>query len=240
MTRREFVQLTQSLIFISGKKLKRANYVVTATIKAFCSQLYPRVQRCWARSCPSFTIPGIIQGKLETMLVLDADKTLAAEDAGMLFWQRVSSSQLPGDEDCPLKTLFSNPLGYSYKAFRQATLLYEESTDDAEFDAICEDVASAVTMYPEFVSLLRLVKEQGHVGAVVVTCGLRRVWEKVLDKEGLSKTVKVIGGGRISDGLVVTAVLKAALVIRLHGTHKAYVWAFGDSVLDLGMLGNAD
>ena len=37
----------------------------------------------------------------------------------------------------------------------------------------------------------------------------------VLEREGLSKEVKVIGGGRITDGFVVTAVVKAALVARL-------------------------
>lgn len=180
------------------------------------------------------------QGQLETMLVMDADRTLAAEDTGALFWKRVSSSRRSGDEECPLKTLFSSPLGYSYTAFRQAALLYEETADDREFDALCQDVASAVTIHPEFVSLLQLVAEQKHVGAVVVTCGLSRVWEKVLEREGLSKTVKVIGGGRIADNLVVTAAVKAALVARLRDTHQMYVWAFGDSLLDLDMLSEAD
>jgi len=62
-------------------------------------------------------------------------------------------------------------------------------------------VALVVTIYPEFVSLLKLVAKQEHVSAVIVTCGLRRVWDKVLEREGLSKTVKVIGGGRIVDGI---------------------------------------
>lgn len=78
------------------------------------------------------------------------------------------------------------------------------------FNAFCENVASVVTMYPEFVSLLQLVAGQEHVGATVVTCGLRGVWDKVLEREGLSKTVKVIGGGRIADGFVITAAVKAA------------------------------
>lgn len=43
------------------------------------------------------------QGKLETVLVMDADRTLAAEDTGALFWKRVSSSRRLRDEDCPLK-----------------------------------------------------------------------------------------------------------------------------------------
>jgi uracil phosphoribosyltransferase/phosphoserine phosphatase len=179
--------------------------------------------------------------KLETVVVMDADRTLASEDTGALFWKIVSNSQhtQSKDDSNPLKILFSSPLGYSYTAFRQAVLLYEETAEDQEFDAICEEVASAVTMHPEFVSLLHLVTEQEHVAAVVVTCGLRRVWDKVLAREGLSKALKVIGGGRIADGFVVTATVKASLVVRLRDAHKAYVWAFGDSMLDLAMFGKA-
>ena len=179
------------------------------------------------------------QGRLETMLVLDADRTLAAVDTGILYWERLSSSSF-GDVYPPLKTLFSSPLGYTYTAFRQATLLYEESTDDPQFEVICQEVASAVTMYPEFVALLKQVSNEEHIGAVVVSCGLLRVWEIVLEREGLSETVKVIGGGRITNGLVVTAKVKAALVARLRDLHKLYTWAFGDSTLDLGMLSIAD
>ncbi|KAK3171839.1 hypothetical protein OEA41_003923 [Lepraria neglecta] len=180
------------------------------------------------------------QGHLESVLVIDADRTLAAEDTGALFWKRVSNSQPLEDEAFTLNALFSSPLGYSYTAFRQAVLLYEETANDQEFDALCQDVALAVTMHPEFVSLLQLVAEQKHVGAVVVTCGLRRVWDKVLEKEGLSEKVKVIGGGRIADGFVVSAAVKGALVARLKETHHMYVWAFGDSPLDLDMLRKAD
>lgn len=180
------------------------------------------------------------QGQLETVLIMNGDGTLAAEDTGTLFWKRVPNSQRSRDEECPLKTLFSGPLGYSYTAFRRAVLLYEETADDEEFNALSQDVASAVTMYPELVFLLQLVAEQKHVGVVVITCGLCRVWDKVLEKQGLSKTVEVIGGGRIADGFIVTAAVKAALVPRLRDVHHMYVWAFGDSPLDLDMLSRAD
>ena len=179
-------------------------------------------------------------GQLETVLIMDADRTLAAEDTGALFWKMVSISRSLRDEEYTLKTLFSSPLGYSYTAFRQAVLLYEETADDQDFDALCQDVASVVTMHPEFVSLLHLVAEQKHIGAIVVTCGLRRVWDKVLEREGLSEKVSVIGGGRIADGFVVSAAVKGALVARLRETHQMYVWGFGDSPLDLDMLSKAD
>ncbi|KAI9746656.1 MAG: hypothetical protein M1818_000370 [Claussenomyces sp. TS43310] len=179
------------------------------------------------------------QVDLQTLLVLDADRTLAAIDTGKLFWERVSNSHLP-EKYSPLKTLFSGSLGYSYTAFRQATLLYEEAASDEEFESICQEVAAAVKIYPEFLSLLQLVAKEKHVGAVVVTCGLHRVWEKVLEKEGLYDRIKVIGGGRIADGFVVTAAVKANLVARLQNVHRVYVWAFGDSPLDLEMLSKAD
>ena len=180
------------------------------------------------------------QGRLETVLVIDADRTLAAEDTGALFWERVSSSRPLEYKASALNALFSSSLGYSYTAFRQAMLLYEETANDQVFDALCQDVALAVTMYSEFVSLLQLVAEQTHVGAVVVTCGLRRVWEKVLEREGLSEKVKVIGGGRVADGFVVSEAVKGALVGRLQEAHHMRVWAFGDSPLDLEMLRKAD
>ena len=175
--------------------------------------------------------------QLQTVLVLDGDKTLTADDTGSLFWKNIRRSR---EEECPLKKLFSGPLGYSYTAFRQATLLYEEAVGHQQFNNLCLNVALAVTMYPEFVSLLRLVSEKEHVGAVVVTCGPRRIWNKILEKEGLSQKVKVIGGGRLSDGFVVTPAVKEALVAHLQDVHQLYVWAFGDSPLDLEMLCKAD
>lgn len=175
------------------------------------------------------------QDQCETVLVMDADRTLAAVDTGKLFWERISKSN-----GSPLKALFGGPLGYSYTAFRQAVLIYEETVDDQEFDELCQDVAAEVTMHPEFVSLLHLVAKHKHVGAIVITCGLRQIWNKVLEQEGLSETVSVIGGGRIADGFVVTAAVKAALVARLQNVYRVYVWAFGDSPLDLEMLYQAD
>ena len=170
---------------------------------------------------------------LETVIVMDADRTMAAEDAGALFWKMM-------DSECKLKDLFRGPLKYSYAAFRQATLLYEEAADDEAFDTLCQKVANQVTLHPKLVSLLSRVAEEKHVGAAILTSGLRRVWEKVLHREGLSETVAIIGGGRIADDLVVTAAVKGALAARLREFHKLYVWAFGDSPLDLDMLSKAD
>jgi uracil phosphoribosyltransferase/phosphoserine phosphatase/adenylate kinase len=180
------------------------------------------------------------KGVMETVLVLDADKTLAQQDSGVLFWEKYLESIKPVSGSSPLKKLFSNPSGYSYYTFRQAMLLYEETVDQKVYDLLCQHVASVIVIHPEFVSLLKKVAEHKHVGAVVVTCGLRRVWEKVLEAKGLLETVKVIGSGPITDGFVVTGLVKAALVARLQKEYQALVYAFGDSPVDIDMLKKAD
>ncbi|KAI4203059.1 MAG: hypothetical protein LQ350_002107 [Teloschistes chrysophthalmus] len=173
------------------------------------------------------------QEQLKTMLVMDADRTLAAEDTGEMFWR------LKGEARA-LKGLFGTSPKYSYTTFRQATLLYEEAATDQEFGALCDTIAAKVIMYPEMLSFLQRVAKEKHIGVVIFTCGLRRVWEEVLKRENLDHVVTVIAGGRIADGLVVTPAVKGALVTHLHDAHNMYVWAFGDSPLDLEMLSKAD
>jgi uracil phosphoribosyltransferase/phosphoserine phosphatase len=175
---------------------------------------------------------------LKTVLVMDADRTLIAEDTGRLIWNVAHGHEEDGADS--LKGVFSGPLGYSYTAFRQATLLYEELAHHKDLDQICRKVARLVTIHPEFVELLRQAAGKPHVGAVVVTSGLRSVWNAILKGAGLSDTVKVIGGGRISDGFVVNAEVKGALVEHLHTVYKVHVSAFGDGPLDLPMLTKAD
>lgn len=93
--------------------------------------------------------------------------------------------------------------------------MYEEIADPAQFDAICEQVASQVTMYPEFVTFLELVAKTTHARAVVATCGMAHIWTKVLRNHGFSESVQVVGGGRLSNGYVVTGDIKRQLVSNL-------------------------
>ncbi|KAK5740221.1 hypothetical protein LTR17_004722 [Elasticomyces elasticus] len=167
---------------------------------------------------------------VETMLVFDADKTLASADAGELFFDQ------QGDAS-PLKPLFKTK-GYTYSAFRQAMLLFEQDHTNKEFHARCEEVALQVTLSDEIKELLSEAQKHEHIGVVIVTCGLSLVWEKVLRDAELS--IPVIGGGRITDGYVVTPKVKGDLVARLQGHHGLRVIAFGDSEMDLPMLKKAD
>lgn len=192
--------------------------------------------------------------QLQTFLVLDGDKTLSDVDTGNVFWRMLAEirsleavttdkvSLVSGSTaDNPIEEIFRSPLAYSTQAFQQAALVYDEAADNELFNVLCRAVADSVRVHSEFRSILRHVaKRQNRLGAVVVTCGLSRVWEEVLLRLGLSDEIGVIGGGRASDGLMVTPTVKAAIVSHLRHEACLEVWAFGDSPLDLPMLKSAD
>ena len=171
--------------------------------------------------------------ELETILLLDADKTLTAQDTGMMFWKRLSAKYQRSGE--ALENIFKKQ-GYSYHSFRQATFLYESVR--ADFTDTCDAVAAGVTMYPKMIDLLNRAKEQPHVATVVVTCGVQHIWKAILSRHELSH-VTVIGGGQLSDGYVVTDTIKGRVVDQLHSKDLRVV-AFGDSPLDIHMLEKAD
>ena len=174
-----------------------------------------------------------------SMVVLDGDKTLAPVDTGSLFWQNINMQRGLERESDPLTSPFSSALGYSHTAFRQATLMYEE-VDETTFENACTEVAAAVTLYPDIAWLLRLIRDEKHAGAVLVTCGLRVIWEKILEMEGLTDKVRVLGNGRLNENLVVDAQVKAEVVSHMRQVHRLFVTVFGDSTLDLPMLGRAN
>ncbi|KAL4761081.1 uracil phosphoribosyltransferase-domain-containing protein [Aspergillus foveolatus] len=157
--------------------------------------------------------------ELQTVLFFDADKTLAAVDTGTRFWK---IHETKGGKKGSVERAVPRAVG--------------ESTNDDEFEAICEEIASHTRLYPGMSLLLRQAERYRHVCSVIVTCGLHRVWQKIIEKAGLSHVVKVVGGGRLKDGFVVTPSVKECLITRAASVHAAYTWAFGDSPLDLPMM----
>ncbi|KAH7093716.1 uracil phosphoribosyltransferase-domain-containing protein [Paraphoma chrysanthemicola] len=172
------------------------------------------------------------QEPLDKIILLDADRTLAPQDTGAMFWNEMAAQTDFADN--PLRKLFTRH-GYSYTSFRQATLLYESVA--AVFDTVCEYVADRVVLYPEMQKLLARAAHESHTRAIVGTCGLSKVWKKVLRRYGLAH-VQVIGGGRVDDWYVVTRTTKGNIVDELHAK-KLRVYAFGDSPLDMAMLSKA-
>ena len=182
----------------------------------------------------SWTPPG-----LNTLLMIDADKTLTVEDTGKLLWNLAPPSRITKHNKNPLKNLF-DAWGYSYNAFRQAMLMLEESfTETGLFDQTCQAVADDVQVHSEFIDLLKEAEKEENVRAVVVTCGMASVWEIILEREGLHST-RVIGMPDCISSPVITSAVKRDLVSYAQDIHKLKVWAFGDSPLDLPMMRQAE
>ncbi|KXT08873.1 hypothetical protein AC579_4674 [Pseudocercospora musae] len=172
--------------------------------------------------------------QVKNMFVIDGDKTLAPHDSGDMFWQH-----FPGREGI-LKKLFSSNMRYSYEAWRQVSLYYETEVSRDRFEQVCDAVADRISLYPQMNTLLKDIVSSQDTGVVVVTCGLRRIWEKVLEKAGLLEHIKVIGAGRIDNGYVVSGETKSLIVQYLQSNYNMQVCAIGDSKLDLAMLKEAD
>ena len=84
--------------------------------------------------------------------------------------------------------------------------------------------------------LQSLAKSKSKV--VVITCGLQRIWAKIMAKAGLD--IPVIGADRLRERLIVHPKLKGDLVDHLRRKYRMTVWAFGEQRMDLPMLENAD
>ncbi|KAM7205178.1 Uracil phosphoribosyltransferase domain containing protein [Naviculisporaceae sp. PSN 640] len=158
------------------------------------------------------------KGAVKTVVVLDADRTLGPFDTGSMLWELVRGGAA-ATTPCPLKTVFSSRIGYSFGAFCQAALVYQElicNESEEQFESHCRQVASNIQLYPEFVSLLQSVTQDRTVLPIVITCGLGRIWTHIL---------------RTALGSYAEA---------LSAPHGVRVWAVGDSVLDLSMMMKAD
>ena len=184
-------------------------------------------------------LDGIVGSSIKpfvSALVLDADKTLSPADSGQLFWEYVERSETALTKMDYLKKIFSGPLGYTSAAFLQVALLYEELVDQDTLDIACADVATQISLYPDIAALPLRTQSNEKTIAIVVTCGLRLVWEKVLERYRLLDTTKIIGSGPLTGTQVITGQVKARLVARLQKHHHLRVVAIGDSILDLDMF----
>jgi len=238
----------------NGILFARISCAVPETVTSSVERLLCAFQSCkeesFSETTAEETLKTIIDGYrrdklLEKFLVFDADKTLAAQDTGSIFWGLATHHPDTSPGHDPLKALFGGPMKYSKRAFLQAALMYTEAADypanHLDFIPLYEKVASSVTLRPEFLALLRHAVNSPSTGVVVVTCGLQRVWELVLERVGLSNLVRVIGTclpciGHYSVLGVVTPKIKSSLVSQLRNDYQLTVWAFGDSVIDIPML----
>lgn len=173
----------------------------------------------------------------QTYLVFDADRTLDTCDTTALFAKKTDPKLAQ-----ELKNIFDTH-GYTFNGFAQAMLVYTKIASSLKpekyFDEVCAEVADEVEIHPKIVTLLDTVARCDHIGVMVITCGLQAIWKHALCQAGFD-SIDVIGGGHLSGGYLITPEVKGAVVDALRNDENAYVFAFGDSPIDLDMLEKAD
>lgn len=169
--------------------------------------------------------------RLITAVVFDADRTLAPQDTGRIFWQIYAAKyQQKTELFDPLGDLFSGPHGYSYQAWMTAMQMYATLPVNV-FEDVCKRTAEMVTPYPELRKLMSKTENDKQILPIIITTGIQKVWQNVFPR------ARIIGmePGRN----VVTAEVKAKIVRELKENHDLTVWAFGDSPLDIPMMREA-
>ncbi|KIV89996.1 hypothetical protein PV10_07346 [Exophiala mesophila] len=176
------------------------------------------------------------------VIATDTDGTLTPQDTGKMMWKDPSLQTTcpPRPGDVMINEVFSGPMGHSYKAFRQAALIYGEAFDDKDYDACCKQVASEVELYPAILPLIKWTDSSEQATILVITCGQEKVWKQVLQNQAPGCKVVVMGSGRGSNALVITPEIKASLVSYIQEVGRFEVLAFGNSPLDMPMMKVAD
>ncbi|KPI38417.1 uncharacterized protein AB675_12150 [Cyphellophora attinorum] len=175
---------------------------------------------------------------VKSALILDADKTLSEADGGALAREMMGI----GNRSSLQQILGS--YGYNLEAFVTLAMLYCQKTP-FDFSTGCNQAARKIKLYGPIEAILRQVARESSLQIIVITCGLKKVWERVLQRHGFHSilghglgSIPVIGNGQL-DLPVVTPQTKSLLVRQLQ-ERGIYVTAFGDSPLDLSMLSAAD
>ncbi len=165
----------------------------------------------------------------QTVLLVDGDRTLSANDTGRIFFE---TNQLDFQA---IKTVFQKE-GYGFSAFYNVAKEYSR-IPKKQYLQFCSRAVQSVQIYSEWISFINTV--QAHVCIIVVTSGIRQVWRYLLDKFCLQE-LPLIGGNYFpTDQYVVDQVVKGRLVHLAKKMGKT-VYAFGDSLIDLEMLKQAD
>ncbi|MGI0071140.1 MAG: HAD family hydrolase [Thermoplasmata archaeon] len=161
-------------------------------------------------------------------LVIDADRTLAAEDSGRLVGGVFGLNE-------EIRQIFET-LGYVSGAFERVAGTWGRIPCGAYLGA-AEAASRKVHVRDAWVDILMAARDRRPV--VVVSAGIPHVWRRALDHCGF-QDIPVVGGchPRV-DNFLVFPRTKATLVDLLRGAGWR-VLAAGDSPIDLPMLQRAD
>ncbi|KAJ4387108.1 hypothetical protein N0V93_007695 [Gnomoniopsis smithogilvyi] len=179
----------------------------------------------------------------KAVVLIEAHNVLAWDIASTKLWTKVSST---------LASLGAS----SGAAFRRDLFMILRQEASRHGDRAQAQTPQGIMLDPELERLLWKLTHM-RIPTVVLTCGIKSTWAEVFGRltiqerhgircpwekpstepyPGFDGKVKVIGGGRTSDDLVIAPPDKAAVVRALREKHGRRVYVIGGTELDVPML----
>jgi phosphoserine phosphatase len=162
-------------------------------------------------------------------VIIDGDRTLIPNDSTKFFFEFLNLDYND------IKNIFKQH-GYSFDAFHNVAQNYSK-IEIEKYNLACIESASRVNIYPEFLSFIEKTKD--NVQFIVVTSGITRSWQNVINNHSLD-FVHLIGGNYFpNDKFVIDKRAKGIVAESIKNANKK-VFAFGDTMIDFEMLKAAD
>lgn len=179
-------------------------------------------------------INGVVQKLVNSttkdkFVLIDGDRTLSPIDSTKPFLK------YSGIDYLTLESCFETT-HYSFDMFLNAARLYSKIPPE-DYLKYCKQTAQEVELHTEFVDFI----QQSHTSSqiVIITAGLRVLWEHILEKYAIRDRLFLIGGNHFHfDEYIIDQVSKGHVVDQLHACGK-YTIAMGDSLVDYDMITKA-
>lgn len=164
----------------------------------------------------------------DTVIVTDADETLSTKDTSRIFWENNFSEEYWHEFQSDFVSI-----GRNFDGFLNAANIYSK-IDVNKYIKFCENSAKLVELRHGWIEFIQSAK-----AVIIVTSGLRLLWENVI-KLNKWNHVYLVGGNHFDlDNFIVDPDIKLEIVKKIHNVDKKVI-AFGDSRVDAPMLLCAD
>lgn len=164
----------------------------------------------------------------DTVIVTDADETLSTKDTSRIFWENNF-----GEKHWQRFHSDFVSIGRNFDGFLNAANTYSKIDAD-KYKKYCKNSAKLVKLRQGWIEFI-----QSAPSVIIVTSGLRLLWENVIKLNGWNH-VYLIGGNHFGlDDFIVDPDIKLEIIKKIHNINKKVI-AFGDSRVDAPMLLRAD
>ena len=163
------------------------------------------------------------------IILFDGDRTLCEPDTSRIL-NELANIDLKEIKDGFIK------YGYTYPGFRHMADIYSR-LKLSDYDYLSKKTAESVELYPGVLKFIKYI--QGFADIIIITSGVKKIWEYILINNDL-KEILLVGGTHHEIDDYIVGRNEKGLISNFFVKDGRIVIAFGDSDVDSLMLQNAD